>query len=79
MKKAKILLTIILIMAATGAAVATRAKSFFGFIVNAGVYHTVLISFDCPETGKGCIYTSWDYATFQVYTLSGIKLIPRKP
>jgi hypothetical protein len=79
MSKAKLMLAGILIMAAAGGAVATKARAFIGIIVNGGVYYTVLVPFDCPNTGPGCIYTSWDGGTFQVYTLSGLKLVGLKP
>jgi hypothetical protein len=78
MKKARVVLIAILIMAAVGAAVASRARSFIGFVVDAGVYYTVLVPFDCPNTGGGCIYT-WDASTYQVYTLSGLRLVSLRP
>jgi hypothetical protein len=79
MKKARVLLAVILIMAAGGAVMATKARSFIGYIVNAGVYSTVVVPFNCEDVGAGCIYTSWNGATFQVYTLSGARLYPVKP
>jgi hypothetical protein len=79
MNKARVLLAVILIMAAAGGAMATKARSFLGYISNNGVYSAVYVPFDCPDTGPGCIYTSWNSQTFQVYTLSGLKFTPVKP
>lgn len=58
-------------MGAAGAVLATKAKSFKGYIINAGVYSTVIVPFNCDDLGPGCIYTSWNGNTFQVYTLDG--------
>jgi hypothetical protein len=79
MNKAKITLILILTMTAAAGAIATKARDFVGYINYAGIYYTVLVPFDCPATGGGCIYTSGNGQTFQVYTLSGLKFIPLKP
>lgn len=79
MNKAKLILLVILISTAAAGAIATKARSFVGYINFAGIYFTVLVPFDCQGTGGGCIYTSGDGYTFQVYKLSGIRFIPLKP
>jgi hypothetical protein len=79
MIRARIILVIILTMTAAAGAIATKARDFVGYINYAGIYFTVLVPFDCPSTGGGCIYTSGNGLTFQVYTLSGLRFIPLKP
>ncbi|SDF60670.1 hypothetical protein [Chitinophaga filiformis] len=79
MNKAKLILALILLLAAAGAAMATKARSFIGFIANGPFYYTVYVPFDCPEDGWGCVYTSSNGLTYQVYTLSGIRFFPVKP
>ncbi|MBW8683079.1 hypothetical protein [Chitinophaga rhizophila] len=79
MKKAKMMLALIIAATAVSAAYAFKARSFFGYVVDGGVYSIVLIPFNCPAIGEGCIYTSWNNNTFQVYTLSGLRMNPVRP
>ena len=79
MNKSKLVLAFILLFAAAGAAMATKARSFVGFIADGNVYSPVFISFDCPDVGWGCIYTSSNNMTYQVYTLQGIRFTPVRP
>lgn len=79
MTKARILLAFILVIAASGAAMATKARSFIGYIESGGVYSAVYVPYNCPETGPGCIYTAWNGQAFQVYILSGLRFTPVRP
>ncbi|SHN45516.1 hypothetical protein [Chitinophaga sp. CF418] len=79
MNKAKKILVFILASAAISAAYAMRARDFFGYIgLGGGLYSAVYVPFDCPEVGWGCLYTI-NSNTYQVYTLSGIRMNPVKP
>ncbi|UPK67991.1 DUF6520 family protein [Chitinophaga filiformis] len=78
MKKSKIILVAIVLLAAVGAAMATKARSFIGYINMGGVYSPVWVPFDCPQAGWGCVYTS-NNMTYQIYTLSGIWFNPVRP
>ncbi|SEW38882.1 hypothetical protein SAMN05428988_4939 [Chitinophaga sp. YR573] len=79
MNKAKLLVAVLLTLGAAGAAHATKAKAFMGYVYSGGVYTSVYVPYDCPETGYGCIYTSWNGNTYQVYMQSGIQFYPVKP
>jgi len=79
MKRAKLILALIIAAAAVSAAYAFKARSFIGYIGSGGIYSAVWVSFECPDTGWGCEYTSTNGQTYQIYTLSGIRFYPVKP
>lgn len=79
MNKPKLVLAFIIVFAAAGAAMATKARSFIGYInIGGGVYSQVWVSSQCPDLGWGCLYTT-NNMTYQIYTLSGIWLNPVRP
>lgn len=79
MNKAKKILIVIITAAAISAAYAMRARDFIGYIgLGGGLYSVVYVPFDCPETGWGCLYTTNSH-TYQLYTLSGIRMNPVMP
>lgn len=79
MSKLKILLAVVLIFAAAGAAKATKARDFIGYINYAGAYMQVYVPYQCPTTGYGCTYTTGNGYTFQVYLQDGLRLYPVRP
>ena len=79
MNKVKLLLAAVLIFAAAGAAKATKARDFMGYVYYNGAYTVVYVPYDCPESGYGCLYTSWNGVHYQVYMQSGIQFYPVKP
>ena len=79
MNKVKLLLAAVLIVAAAGAAKATKAKSFIGFIYSGGAYLPVYVPYNCPDVGSGCIYVAPNGRSYQVYTQSGLYFYPLQP
>jgi len=78
MIKAKLILSIIVAAAAIAAAFAFKSRAFIGYINAGGIYQAVYVDNVCPDVGWGCLYTS-NNNTYQVYTLSGIRMNPVKP
>jgi hypothetical protein len=79
MNRMKILLAVILFIAAAGAAKATKARAFIGYIYNAGAYSPVYVPYDCPDVGYGCYYVAPNGRTYQVYMQSGVQFYPLQP
>ncbi len=66
-------------ISAAGAAKATKARDFIGYINYGGAYVQVYVPFDCPFTGWGCTYTYWNGVSYQVYLQSGLQFYPVRP
>jgi len=79
MKKKKLFFAILLIIGAAGAAKATKARDFIGYIHYNGAYIQVYVPFECPFTGYGCTYTYWNGLSYQVYLQSGLLFYPIRP
>lgn len=79
MKKKKLLIALLLIMGAAGAAQATKARDFNGYIYYRGAWMQIYIPFECPFNGWGCTYTFYDGITYQVYLQSGLTFYPIRP
>lgn len=72
MKKARIALASICILAAAGGVLAAKARFTEGYIIKNNVTIPVTVDEDCTVLGTGCKYTSSDNSTFQLlkYTTS---------
>jgi hypothetical protein len=79
MNHVKVLLVSALIATAALAAKASKPRVFLGYIYNAGAYTSVYIPYDCPENGYGCLYTTWNGYTYQVFQQVGNSFLPLKP
>ena len=79
MSKTKILLAAALTFTAAGAARATKARDFTGYIYVAGAYTPVYVPYDCPYSGYGCTYTTYNGYIYQVYQHSGLSYLPVRP
>lgn len=67
MKKARIALASICILAAAGGVMAAKARLTAGYITKDGITTTVTVAENCTNFGTGCLYTSTDGATFQLF------------
>lgn len=75
----KLLFAVLLIIGAAGAANATRARDFIGYIYYNGAYVQVYVPFDCQYSGYGCTYTYYNGLSYQVYLQSGLTFYPVRP
>ncbi|RFM35009.1 DUF6520 family protein [Chitinophaga silvisoli] len=78
MKKRKLLIALFLILGAAGAARATKARDFYGYIYLNGAWTQIYIPYECPYNGWGCTYPH-NGVVYQIYLQSGITFYPLKP
>lgn len=78
MKKRKLLIALFLILGAAGAARATKARDFYGYIYQYGAWTQIYIPYECPYNGWGCTY-AYNGVVYQIYLQSGITFYPLKP
>lgn len=78
MKKKKLLIALFLILGAAGAAKATKARDFIGYIYVNSAWMEIYVPFDCPFTGWGCTY-SYIGISYQVYYQAGVNFYPLRP
>jgi hypothetical protein len=68
-----------MIVAAAGAAKATKARDFYAYVLYNGAYMPVYVPYDCPDIGYGCTFSSRNGTAYQVYEQIGIQFYPLKP
>jgi len=70
-----------LLISATIAAKATKAKGFVGFIpLGNGYWDQVYVPYECPYSGYGCKYTDYvEHRQYQVYEQDGNNYYPIQP
>lgn len=79
MKFKKLLIAMLLVIGAAGAARATKAREFIGYINVDGNYIQVYVPYSCPFTGIGCTYFSPTGYAYQVYLRNGLLFYSLKP
>lgn len=68
MRKAKVILFVICLIASIGGAYAYKARAWQGFILLSGSgYLPVAVDGSCPATGAGCL-TTISGATYQIFS-----------
>lgn len=76
MKKSRIILGSIFVMAAVGGAVASQVRATDGAIWNGSQYVAVQTQAACRGASAPCIYTLPDESTTRFYTHNGTTFVP---